>query len=141
MIAPVRVQVLAAWVGCAACLMGCHPGSPYSEDTSKKTSDNAKQAALTPGGVKMNIIKGKTTQHEVLEAMGPPDLVTHKDGVDVWTYDKTSYEYFEDKSYFTVLLAGRSGDRVTSTSRSTLLVLYFDTNDVVSDYRLSAIKY
>lgn len=102
---------------------------------------DAQRSGLTPGNVKMTIAKGKTTQKEVVETFGPPDLVTHKDGVDVWTYDKTSYDYHKESGYLTVLFAGTGGDTVRSSSRSTLLIVYFDSNDVVTDYRLSAIKY
>lgn len=96
---------------------------------------------LTAGNVKMTIVKGQTTQTQVLETFGPPDLVTHKDSQDVWTYDKTTYDYQARSGYLTVLFAGTSGDRVQSSSRSTMLIIYFDGHDVVSDYRLSALKY
>ena len=59
----------------------------------------------------------------------------------VWVYDKTSYEYHKESGYFTVLFAGAGGDRVRSSSRSTLLTIYFDQSDRVVDYRLRAIKY
>lgn len=103
------------------------------------TSNDA--APLTPGSVKINIVKGQTNQTQILEAFGPPDLVTHKDSQDVWTYDKTTYDFHRQSGYLTVLFAGTSGDRVRSSSRSTMLIIYFDGHDVVSDYRLSALKY
>ena len=103
--------------------------------------DDAQSAALSSGAVKMKIVKGETTQTQIVEAFGTPDLVTHKDGQDVWTYDKTTYDYQKESSYLTVLFAGSGGDRVRSSSRSTLLIIYFDDRDVVSDYRLSALKY
>jgi hypothetical protein len=108
--------------------------------TSQSTDETA-AATLTPGAVKLNIIKGQTTQTEVLEAFGAPDLVTHKDGQDVWTYDKTTYDYEKRSDYVSILFAGAGGDRVRSSSRSNLLILYFDERDVVSDYRLSSLKY
>lgn len=103
--------------------------------------DDATNGALTPGAVKINIVKGQTTQTQVLEAFGTPDLVTHKDGLDVWTYDKTTFDYEKRSGYITVLFAGQGGDRVRSSSSSTLLILYFNANDTVSDYRLSSLKY
>ncbi len=103
--------------------------------------DDARSASLSSGAVKMKIVKGQTTQTEIIEAFGTPDLVTHKDNQDVWTYDKTTYDYQKESSYLTVLFAGAGGDRVRSSSRSTLLIIYFDNRDVVSDYRLSALKY
>jgi outer membrane protein assembly factor BamE (lipoprotein component of BamABCDE complex) len=96
---------------------------------------------LTAGSVRLNVVKGQTTQTQVLEAFGPPDLVTHKDSQDVWTYDKTTYDYHHQYGYLTVLFAGTGGDRVRSSSRSTMLIIYFDNGDTVADYRLSALKY
>lgn len=101
----------------------------------------ARSSALTPGGVKLNLVKGQTTQAEVVQAFGTPDLVTHKDDQQIWTYDKTTYDYEKRSDYATLILIGQGGDRVRSTSRSTLLIVYFDNRDIVTDYRLSAIKY
>ncbi|MHC4652863.1 MAG: hypothetical protein ACYTES_18640 [Planctomycetota bacterium] len=89
----------------------------------------------------VTIVKGETTQAECLEVFGPPDLVTHRDGMQIWTYDKTSYDYEKGGSYFTVILYGISGDHVRSSSKSTMLILYFDDADIVQDYRLSAVKF
>lgn len=99
------------------------------------------RSGLTPGNVKLNLVKGQTTQAQVQEAFGVPDLVTHKDNQEIWTYDKTSYDYEKRSDYITVIFAGAGGDRVRSSSRSTMLIVYFDSHDIVTDYRLSAIKY
>jgi len=118
----------------AGAITACQSGSRAGEPLEQKS-------ALSAGGVKITVRKGETTQAQVLEAFGTPDLVTHKDGQEVWTYDKTSYDYESHSSYFNVLIYGQSGDRSRSTSRSTMLMVYFDPRDVVSDYRLSVIKY
>ena len=98
----------------------------------------AKSSALTPGGAKLYLKKGQTTQAEVSETFGTPDRVTHQDDVQVWVYDKTSYEYHKESGYFTVLFAGSGGDRVRSSSRSTLLTIYFDQSDrVYTELRFS----
>lgn len=101
----------------------------------------AKESALTPGMAKKYIYPGKTTQTEVLEIFGPPDLVTHKGGKDVWTYDKISQEVSTSGGYLTILLAGVSGESGRRSSRSVMLIIYFDENDVVTDYKLSAAKF
>ena len=79
--------------------------------------------------------KGTTTQTDVVQAFGTPDLVTHKDGQEIWTYDKTSYDYERRSDYATAIFIGQSGDRVRSSSKSTLLIIYFNDKDVVTDYR------
>lgn len=99
------------------------------------------KSALSPGGAKLYLQKGVTTQAQVTEVFGPPDLVTHKDDMQIWTYDKTSYDYEKRSDYVTAIFIGAGGDRVRSSSRSTMLIVYFDTNDRVVDYRLSSIKY
>src|SRR5262245_47915750 len=115
---------------CAAamlCALGC--------SNTQRTDDSAERSALTPGMVKLKIVKGETTQTQILETFGPPDLVTHKDDLETWTYDKTNYDYEKRSDYLTVILAGAGGDRVRSSSRSTMLIVYFDKSDHVSDYR------
>jgi outer membrane protein assembly factor BamE (lipoprotein component of BamABCDE complex) len=110
--------------------------------TPSKTSQQIeKESALTPGMAKIYIHPGKTNQTEVLEIFGPPDLVTHKYGKDVWTYDKISYEISTQGGYLTVLLAGISGRRSSTSNKSVMLIIYFDENDVVMDYKLSAAKF
>lgn len=89
---------------------------------------------------KRSITPGITTQTEILEIFGPPDLVTHKDGADVWTYDKTRYEVQASGSYATVLVVGGSQQRMSSSSTSTMLIIYFGPDEKVKDYRLSATK-
>lgn len=110
--------------------------------TQGKTSQSiTKESALTPGMTKSYIHRGKTTQTEVLEVFGPPDLVTHKKGKDVWTYDKVSHEISTTGGYLTVILAGVSGENRYESSRSVMLIIYFDENDTVMDYKLSASKF
>jgi len=96
---------------------------------------------LTQGMAKKNIIKGQTSQAEVLEIFGPPDLTTYKDGTEVWTYDKVSQEISSGGSYFTVLIAGARQSSSSSSSRSTMLILYFDRADIVQDYRMSVSRF
>ncbi len=105
------------------------------------SSDDAAKSNLTPGVVKLKIAKGQTRQAEILEVFGPPDMVTHRDDRQIWTYDKTSYDYEKQSGYLTVLLAGTGGDRVRSSSKSTILIIYFDTRDTVIDYRLNSTKF
>jgi outer membrane protein assembly factor BamE (lipoprotein component of BamABCDE complex) len=126
---------------CAAALLAGLLSAAAGCQSSGDADSEAQNGVLTAGAVKMKVVKGQTTQTQILEAFGTPDLVTHKDDQDVWTYDKTSYDYQQDSGYFTVIFAGAGGDRVRSSSHSTLLIIYFDGRDVVSDYRLSALKF
>lgn len=99
------------------------------------------RSPLTSGMVKKTIAKGLTTQTEILEVFGPPDLQTHKDGRDVWTYEKTTVQIEESEGYWTVIFVGGGSAKVTSSSRSSMVIIYFDEHEVVADYRLSIVKY
>lgn len=102
-----------------------------------RNSVGVRESNLTPGMVKLSINKGKTTQADILEVFGPPDQVTHRDGKQVWTYDKISYQSRVDSG--TLIFYSASSAR--STSISTLLIIYFNDADVVYDYRLDSYKF
>lgn len=97
----------------------------------------AKESALTPGMTKKFIYPGKTTQTEVLEVFGPPDLVTRKSGTEVWTYDKISQDVTTSGGFITIFIAGYSKGSSHSHNRSSMVIIYFDKNEVVRDYNLS----
>lgn len=99
------------------------------------------RSPLTSGMVKRTIVKGTTSQTEVLEVFGPPDLETHQDGRDVWTYEKVTAQVQENSGYWTVIFAGGGSNKVTSTSRTSMVIIYFDDKEVVQDYRLSIVRY
>ena len=96
---------------------------------------------LTPGMSKAYIVPGKTTQAEVMELFGPPDLMTRKEGGEVWTYDKVSQEVTKSEGYLTILIAGKSSESRSSSTKTIMLIVYFDANDVVTDYKLSASRF
>lgn len=55
------------------------------------TQQTAKPA-LTYGAVKKHMVKGVTTQAEIIELFGSPNITTKsKGGDEVWTYDQVSY--------------------------------------------------
>ncbi len=98
----------------------------------------ATESNLTAGMAKITIQKGVTSQAEVMEVFGPPDLVTHRDGQQIWTYDKISYEYESSGGRVSLF---RSGSRFRSSSVSTMMILYFSEDDIVRDYRMSVVRF
>ena len=96
---------------------------------------------LTPGMAKKTIVKGETTQAEVMEVFGPPDLVTHRDGMDIWTWDKVRQDVQVSKDFLYIIFYGAEGEKTRSSSTSTMLIVYFDEHDVVRDYRLSTTRF
>lgn len=90
---------------------------------------------LTPGMVKKEIIKGVTTQNEILEVFGAPNIITkNKTGNEVWTYDKVSVEKGTSDIYGTLIIVGGSGSRSSTSTRTFTLMIEFDDNGVVKDY-------
>jgi hypothetical protein len=67
-----------------------------------------KASALTPGMVAKSIQRGKTTQADIMEIFGPPDMVTRSGSGEMWGYDKVSRDVAE----------GASGARVGASSAS-----------------------
>ncbi|MFZ2657755.1 MAG: hypothetical protein WAX69_22670 [Victivallales bacterium] len=81
-------------------LVGCQANSPSPQSTVKAPELPAPPpAAVTPGetpsalsyGTATQVKKGVTTQMEIMEKFGGPDVMTtDKDGIEVWMYDKTT---------------------------------------------------
>lgn len=112
-----------------------------------------KQSSLTPGATKKTIVKGKTRQSEILEVFGPPDLVTTTSSGEMWGYDRVSRETASSAFGIGVLGGGLPGagllggvasarsDSTTQTVKTIFLLIYFDKNETVADYKLSATRF
>jgi outer membrane protein assembly factor BamE (lipoprotein component of BamABCDE complex) len=99
-----------------------------------------RNSALTQGNVQMNLAVGHTTKAEVLEVFGAPNITTRDaSGQEVWTYQRhaTVSQASGSSDYWTILLTGgsRSAQGFAQTSRTMTLIIKFDRNDVVSDFR------
>lgn len=96
---------------------------------------------LTAGMVKKTIIKGVTTQNEILKVFGAPNIITkNKSGNEVWTYDTISVVKSGEEGYWNVVVGGVSGGRSSASTRTFTLMIEFDNNEVVKEcnYRASA---
>ena len=99
------------------------------------TKESVQQANLTPGMAKTKIIKGQTSQDEILKVFGPPNIVTkNKSGNEVWTYDKVSVESSASEAYGTILIAGIGSGRISTSARTFTLMIEFNDKDIVNDY-------
>jgi len=109
--------------------------------------------AITPGAAKKHIQPGTTTQAEVVEIFGTPNIITRKHGGEMWVYDKVSSR--QTSAAFGIGgLGGGAGSGgfgggglaggVGSSERSettVMLIVYFDENDTVRDYKISQTKF
>ena len=95
---------------------------------------------LTQGNVQLNLVVGQTTKAQVLEVFGAPNVTTRDGaGQEVWTYQRNAQvrQASERAGGWTLILAGQSSSAsgFESSSRTITLIIKFDGDDVVSDFR------
>jgi outer membrane protein assembly factor BamE (lipoprotein component of BamABCDE complex) len=132
----------AAVLGCACLLIvgiaGCAASRP---------------SALTPGAAKKNIVRGETTMAEVIEVFGTPNIVTQKREGEMWVYDKVSSKQtcaafgagglgggWGSSGFGGGGIAGGVGSAERSET-TVMLIIYFDRDDKVLDYKLQQTKF
>lgn len=106
--------------------------------TPQPVSDRNSQ--LTQGNVQMNLEVGKTTKAEVLENFGSPNITTRDgSGREVWSYQRAAQvsQSSSKSGYWTVILLGGESraSGFESSSRMITLIIKFDANDIVTDFR------
>lgn len=100
--------------------------------------ENTQKSNLTFGVVKSKIIKGETTQEEILKIFGSPNMVTkNKSNNEVWSYNRMSVV---NKGGTTNFLFGERAS-VSSSSQSFDLIVTFNENDIVKDYSVVSTSY
>ena len=109
-------------------------------ESTPKVASVGRGDPLTHGNVQLKLVTGKTTQTEVLEAFGAPNITTlDADGKEVWTYRRhASVSAASGESgYFNILVAGASsGSSNTSQSTTSMtLIIKFDATKKVVDFR------
>lgn len=115
---------------------------------------NAKEEknSLTHGMVQLTIKVGATTQGEIIEAFGAPNITTiDGSSQEMWVYDRHATVNYDKTSGFSIgMLLGAGGGSVggggglgfgssksqsSQSSRAMTLIIKFDANKVVSDFR------
>lgn len=113
-------------------LAGCATPAPAPVDQ--------RNSSLTSGNVSMNLKVGETTQAQVLEVFGAPNIVT-MDGArnTVWSYQRhaTVAQASGSSNYWTIVLTGGASQAAgfSETQRTITLIIKFDGSNVVSDFR------
>jgi len=103
-------------------------------------SFNIKNSNLTQGNVQMKLKVGTTLKSDVLEDFGAPNITTRDGkGYEVWTYQRSGQEFTQEKDDqgFWLLLFSNSSqkNKSASSSRMTTIIMKFDENDILYDYR------
>ena len=106
------------------------------------TVETNDKSNLTYGAVKENIIKEKTTQTEILQMFGSPNIITkNKNDNEVWNYSRMSYDSAEKGSSLWLLFGGTNYSAVSKSSSSFDLIIIFNSNDTVKDYSVISSKF
>ena len=126
-----RFSTLCVILGVSLTVSACvKPPQPLTQRNSQ----------ITQGNVQMNLIVGQTTKAQVLETFGAPNITT-RDGAEreVWTYQRAAQvsQSSNQSGYWTIILAGQESNSsgFESSSRMITLIIKFDQNDVVKDFR------
>lgn len=108
----------------------------------KEQGDPAEQSRLTFAVVKSKIIKGQTTQEEILKIFGSPNIITkNKNNNEVWNYSRMSYKATSGEDNRTGIFWSGSRAVSSTTTASFDLIVIFDENDVVIDYSVISAKF
>ena len=99
-----------------------------------------KNSELTQGMVQMNLEVGKTTKSDVIETFGGPNITTRdSSGNEVWTYQRQAQvsQSSSSSGFIFVIIAGKSSEAsgFETSSKMMTLIIKFDGNDVVTDFK------
>jgi len=99
-----------------------------------------KNSELTQGMVQMNLEVGKTSKAEVIETFGAPNITTRDgDGNEVWTYQRQAQvnQSSSNSGFIFVIIAGKSSSAsgFESSSKMMTLIIKFDNEDIVTDFK------
>ena len=113
-------------------LSGCATNAPAPVD--------ARNSILTQGNVQMNLKVGVTTKADVLNSFGSPNITTRDaTGEEVWSYQRqaTVTQSSSSGNYWSIFLTGEahSAEGFSQSSRMMTLIITFNKNEVVSDFR------
>lgn len=104
---------------------------------------------VTSGMAEKSLVPGETTQQQVIEAFGAPNIVTKKGtGSETWTYERVSFDSSYASGGAGILGGGLPGSSVvggaasvsagssSSGTRTVTLIIYFNETETVHDYRV-----
>jgi hypothetical protein len=118
----------------------------------REKQENDAANTLTHGMVQMTLNVGQTTQAEILENFGGPNITSiDGSGQEMWVYDRHATVTSDSSSGFSIgMLIGAAGGAVgggaglgfgkkksksSQSSRSMTLIIKFDKNKIVSDFK------
>ena len=121
--------------------------------TNTQNDVTTQKSNLTVGMIKTKVIEGKTTQNDVIELFGAPNLVTtNSQGNEVWTYNKSSYNTKETSGSANSgivgtgailgVFGGSTSSAVTNASTSSFdFIVTFNKKGIVQKYKIISASY
>lgn len=105
--------------------------------TACTTMEAPQKSNLTAGVVKAKIQKGVTSQTEILQLLGAPNMVTKdKTGQEVWTYSRQSFQSKASGISGTLILFTGAKAVSSAASASFDLIITFNKQNKVQDYSM-----
>ena len=156
----IAMQTKGFWRTLVSIVLTLVVGACVTARSPRLPGSNVQKSNLTPGMVKARVVEGQTTQTEILEWFGAPNIITrNKDGKEVWTYDRqytaTAAEVASWRTGWAGgvggvgttepvgALGGASGESsktstVSQTTSGTVTwMIIFDEEDVVEKHKLN----
>ena len=112
-----------------------------------------RNSELTHGNVQMNVKVGVTTQAQILDVFGAPNITTiDGTGQEVWTYQRagTVEQSTTSRGFWTILLTGgaaavagqsQEASGFEQTQRMMTLIIKFSDQNVVTDFHSRASEF
>ena len=92
------------------------------------------KSGITHGTVQLHLEKGKTTQAEVLDKFGSPNIATTDGEEEIWTYQKHGSTSKSAGAAGSLLFVGGSTSGFSQSSRTMTLFIRFNSSKIVSDF-------
>jgi len=90
---------------------------------------------LSYGLIKSKVVKGATTQAEIIDMFGSPTNSTvNSSGEEVWVYDRISSSSRGKSASIWFLLGGSSGYETQTSMKTLTFIVTFDQNKIVKEY-------
>lgn len=115
------------------------------------SSQKATQSKINALEVTDKLVKGKTTQAQVLEDFGTPDIVEKTPEGDMWAYSRYANEsdsvsggvshYISSAALWNFTGMSVGGDKSTSSTKTASLVLYFNSKKTLKTYTFRTEKF
>lgn len=115
------------------------------------SSDKPSQSRINSLEISEKLIKGKTTQTQVIETFGAPDIVEKTPDGSMWAYNRRANEssslgggvshYIAAAGLWNWTGMNVNGEQSSSSTNNASLVLYFGANKTLRTYTYRTEKY